>query len=78
MVESNLQLIVDREDYRNQGLPFLDLIQEGTLGLVRRGEVQLPQGFEFSTYATWWIRQAIARPRDKARRSGSPSTSSRS
>ena len=55
--------------YRNQGLPFLDLIQEGTLGLVRATEkFDYRRGFKFSTYATWWIRQAIARAlADKAR-----------
>jgi RNA polymerase primary sigma factor len=55
--------------YRNQGLPFLDLIQEGTLGLVRATEkFDYRMGFKFSTYATWWIRQAVARAlADKAR-----------
>jgi RNA polymerase primary sigma factor len=48
--------------YRNQGLAFLDVIQEGTLGLVRAAEkFDHRKGFKFSTYATWWIRQAIAR-----------------
>ena len=63
LVEANSRLVISMaKRYRGQGVPFLDLIQEGNVGLMKAADkFEHERGYKFSTYATWWVRQAITR-----------------
>ena len=70
MINSNIRLVVSiARRYQGQGMPFADIVQEGMFGLIRAVEkFDHRKGFKFSTYATWWIRQAIQRGLDNRAR----------